>query len=265
MLLGPELAADAGGWGTWAWTEHLLGAPGYRIAGGTDEIQHNILAERVLGLPREPQQAAMTTEVYERELCRARRRVAAPAVGPTWRSELFARMPGGHSGLTYRVETSEGALVVKSVPPGQQAIGRHDMLRQARIIDALAPTAVPGARDRRHRRERAGLVRDAAGRGRVPRAGARRPRGGADAGRGPDAARRRDAAGPARRTPRQGAGRRAAAVARSTSSTAGRARWPRSRRSWCRTPSGCAQRLAGLGAGGGRPRRWSTATTGSAT
>ncbi|HEY3015443.1 MAG TPA: acyl-CoA dehydrogenase family protein [Nocardioides sp.] len=54
LLLGPELSADSGRWGTWAWTEHLLGAPGYRIAGGTDEIQHNILAERVLGLPREP-------------------------------------------------------------------------------------------------------------------------------------------------------------------------------------------------------------------
>ena len=54
MLLGPQLGADTGGWGTWAWTEHLLGAPGYRIAGGTDEIQRNIIAERVLGLPREP-------------------------------------------------------------------------------------------------------------------------------------------------------------------------------------------------------------------
>jgi alkylation response protein AidB-like acyl-CoA dehydrogenase len=54
LLLGAGLAADSGGWGTWAWTEHLLGAPGYRIAGGTDEIQHNIIAERVLGLPREP-------------------------------------------------------------------------------------------------------------------------------------------------------------------------------------------------------------------
>jgi len=54
MLLGPELAADSGRWGTWAWTEHVLGAPGYRIAGGSDEIQHNIIAERVLGLPREP-------------------------------------------------------------------------------------------------------------------------------------------------------------------------------------------------------------------
>lgn len=54
MLLGPELTVDSGRWGTWAWGEHVLGAPGYRIAGGTDEIQHNILAERVLGLPREP-------------------------------------------------------------------------------------------------------------------------------------------------------------------------------------------------------------------
>ena len=53
-LLGPELTTDSGRWGTWAWGEHVLGAPGYRIAGGTDEIQHNIIAERVLGLPREP-------------------------------------------------------------------------------------------------------------------------------------------------------------------------------------------------------------------
>ncbi|MEU6146200.1 acyl-CoA dehydrogenase family protein [Streptomyces sp. NPDC047081] len=54
QLLGPRLAADTGEWGTYAWTEHLLGAPGYRIAGGSDEIQRNILAERVLGLPKEP-------------------------------------------------------------------------------------------------------------------------------------------------------------------------------------------------------------------
>ncbi|WP_377325482.1 acyl-CoA dehydrogenase family protein [Pimelobacter simplex] len=54
LLLGPELTVQGERWGTWAWTEHVLGAPGYRIAGGTDEIQHNILAERVLGLPREP-------------------------------------------------------------------------------------------------------------------------------------------------------------------------------------------------------------------
>ncbi|MFF0043071.1 acyl-CoA dehydrogenase family protein [Streptomyces mirabilis] len=57
QLLGPRLAADTGEWGTFAWTEHLLGAPGYRIAGGSDEIQRNILAERVLGLPKEPKGA----------------------------------------------------------------------------------------------------------------------------------------------------------------------------------------------------------------
>ncbi|MFI5798987.1 acyl-CoA dehydrogenase family protein [Streptomyces sp. NPDC051677] len=54
QLLGPRLAADTGEWGTFAWTEHLLGAPGYRIAGGSDEIQRDILAERILGLPKAP-------------------------------------------------------------------------------------------------------------------------------------------------------------------------------------------------------------------
>jgi alkylation response protein AidB-like acyl-CoA dehydrogenase len=52
-LLGARIAADTGEWGTFAWTEHVLGAPGYRLAGGTDEIQRNIIAERVLGLPAE--------------------------------------------------------------------------------------------------------------------------------------------------------------------------------------------------------------------
>jgi alkylation response protein AidB-like acyl-CoA dehydrogenase len=53
-VLGPRLMADTGEWGTYAWNEHLLGAPGYRIAGGSDEIQQNIIGERVLGLPAEP-------------------------------------------------------------------------------------------------------------------------------------------------------------------------------------------------------------------
>ena len=32
----------------------LLLAPGVRLAGGTDEVMRNIIAEQVLGLPQEP-------------------------------------------------------------------------------------------------------------------------------------------------------------------------------------------------------------------
>jgi alkylation response protein AidB-like acyl-CoA dehydrogenase len=53
-VLGARLVADTGEWGTYAWGEHVLGAPGYRIAGGSDETQRNIIGERVLGLPGEP-------------------------------------------------------------------------------------------------------------------------------------------------------------------------------------------------------------------
>jgi len=59
--------------------------------------------------------------------------------------EVHALEPllGGHSGLTYRVPTSNGPVVVKAVPEGQRPIGRHDMVRQARIMQALAPSDVP--------------------------------------------------------------------------------------------------------------------------
>jgi alkylation response protein AidB-like acyl-CoA dehydrogenase len=36
------------------WTMTFLVAPSLRIAGGSDEVQRNIIGERVLGLPKEP-------------------------------------------------------------------------------------------------------------------------------------------------------------------------------------------------------------------
>lgn len=54
-LLGPEgmLLADDAPAGT-EWQARFLFAPAIRIAGGSNEVQRNIMAERVLGLPGEP-------------------------------------------------------------------------------------------------------------------------------------------------------------------------------------------------------------------
>jgi acyl-CoA dehydrogenase len=53
-VLGPRLAADGGEWGAYAFSQMVTGVPGMRVAGGTDEVMRNIVAERVLGLPKDP-------------------------------------------------------------------------------------------------------------------------------------------------------------------------------------------------------------------
>lgn len=53
-MLGERGVVDTGAWGTFSWSQLAWRVPGMRIGGGTDEILRNILAERVLGLPREP-------------------------------------------------------------------------------------------------------------------------------------------------------------------------------------------------------------------
>ena len=48
-MLGTELAPDGG-----YWQQQFLSQWAIRIGGGTDQVQRNIIGERVLGLPREP-------------------------------------------------------------------------------------------------------------------------------------------------------------------------------------------------------------------
>jgi alkylation response protein AidB-like acyl-CoA dehydrogenase len=52
-ILGQEFVVNTGQWGTFGWTKWMMGAFGYRIAGGTEEILKTMLAERGLMLPRE--------------------------------------------------------------------------------------------------------------------------------------------------------------------------------------------------------------------
>jgi aminoglycoside phosphotransferase (APT) family kinase protein len=66
-------------------------------------------------------------------------------VWPSGELASFENLPGGHSGITClaTVMLSAGGLerlVVKATPPGRPPVGRHDVLRQARILSLLTAT-----------------------------------------------------------------------------------------------------------------------------
>jgi aminoglycoside phosphotransferase (APT) family kinase protein len=50
---------------------------------------------------------------------------------------------GGQSNPTYRLTTPSAAYVLRRKPPGSLVKGAHDVLREARVLTALGPTAVP--------------------------------------------------------------------------------------------------------------------------
>ncbi|GAC66214.1 acyl-CoA dehydrogenase family protein [Gordonia soli] len=52
-ILGSRAVADDGAPDGFAWSEFVLSTPGLHLAGGTDEIQRSMIAQRGLGLPRD--------------------------------------------------------------------------------------------------------------------------------------------------------------------------------------------------------------------
>lgn len=49
----------------------------------------------------------------------------------------------GHSNLTFLVSDATSSVVVRRPPPPPIPPGAHDMLREAKLLSALAPSAVP--------------------------------------------------------------------------------------------------------------------------
>lgn len=58
---------------------------------------------------------------------------------------VVEQFKGGQSNPTYRLSTPDRAYVLRRKPPGPLIKGAHDVLREARVLAALADTAVPVA------------------------------------------------------------------------------------------------------------------------
>jgi len=71
------------------------------------------------------------------DLDELRRRLASAGVTDV------APLAGGASSLTFRCTQDGRPAVVKVAPPGVEPVGHRDVLRQARIVKALAATRVP--------------------------------------------------------------------------------------------------------------------------
>ncbi len=73
----------------------------------------------------------------ELDLDELRRRLARAGITDV------APLAGGASSLTFRGERAGRAVVVKVAPPGVEPVAHRDVLRQSRIIKALAASQVP--------------------------------------------------------------------------------------------------------------------------
>lgn len=62
---------------------------------------------------------------------------------PAWRSCTVELIAGGMSNLTYVVSSAAGEAVLRRPPTGSVLPTAHDMVREHRVITALAETAVP--------------------------------------------------------------------------------------------------------------------------
>lgn len=51
----------------------------------------------------------------------------------------ITRLAGGASNLTYKIASGDHTCVVRHAPPGRKAVTAHDMVREARILQAVRP------------------------------------------------------------------------------------------------------------------------------
>src|SRR5689334_18160411 len=73
----------------------------------------------------------------ELDLDELRRRLSGNGIGDV------SPLAGGASSLTFRGVRDRQTVVIKVAPPGVEPVAHRDVLRQARILKALAATPVP--------------------------------------------------------------------------------------------------------------------------